>query len=90
MSEICKFSFEEAPSPPLKRNMTYAAQCPLCGAIRTSELRFGPRRRTKPYRVFPRHGPLDAAPRERARWKRDATGTWYWHWWMPPQKGGSK
>lgn len=84
MSDSCEFSFEEAPSPPLQQNMTYAAQCPLCGSVRTSIPRAGGRR------VFPWHRPLDGAIRERACWKRDASGTWYWHWWTPQPKGESK
>lgn len=83
MVEACAFSFEEAPSPALEANMTYAARCPLCGAVRTSIPRAGGRR------VFPWHRPPDA-PLDKACWERGASGIWYWHWWTPKPKGESK
>lgn len=84
MSEACEFSFQEAPSPELQPRMTYAAQCPLCGAIRTSQRRAGD------IRVFPWHRPLEGPPQNRACWKRDENGTWHWHWWTPEIKGESE
>lgn len=82
--EECPFEFDVTNLPPMPdKRMTRVFQCPICGAKRTIQKR-------KSYYHFPQHNKPAGSGAQVACWKRDETGTWHWHWWMPEKEGACR